>query len=388
MKVLAPFGFYGWGNIGDESTLQGFAQLIARHGRDFRVWVASQNPGHTTRVEPSFSYFRSGVDSLRSRWAHRTAKARVVAGGTPIMDNLGEWPLSELIPLVQSSVRSTRPFACVGVGIETLHKEESRRLFRTELAPHVVHWSVRSDRDRERLESLGVPGDRLTVAADMAWLLSPVSRDFGRQVIARLTPGSDRKISIGVNINCEHAMTARQPRLIEIVARALDAVLETVDARVLFLCNEVREGSTFDRAAAQAILAQMTQRQHAALVPNEYFTPQQMLSVIGCCDVTLSSRYHFLLFSALQGVPFVALKRSDKVADLCVDLNWPQALDLAELDADRLREDLKHAVRERRRLPALLAQRVQPLKRRALANHAALDALVGLESRYALERAS
>jgi polysaccharide pyruvyl transferase WcaK-like protein len=386
MNVLAPFGFYGWGNIGDESTLQGFAQLIGRHGCDFRVWVASQNPAHTARVEPSFKYFRSGVDSLRSRWAHKRAKARVVAGGTPIMDNLGEWPLSELIPLVQSSVRSARPFACVGVGVETLHEERSRRRFRSELAPHVVHWSVRSDRDRERLESLGVPGDRLTVAADMAWLLSPVGADFGRRVVAQLTPGSDREICIGVNINCERAMTSRQPRLTEIVARALDGVLETVDARVLFLCNEVREGPTFDRAAAQAILSQMKQREHAALVPNEYFTPQQMLSVIGCCDVTLSSRYHFLLFSALQGVPFVALKRSDKVADLCVDLNWPRAFDLAELDADGLCEDLKHAIRDRQTATMLIAGRVEPLRRRALANHAALDALIGVQSR--LERAS
>ena len=26
MRLLAPFGFYGWGNIGDESTLQWKAQ--------------------------------------------------------------------------------------------------------------------------------------------------------------------------------------------------------------------------------------------------------------------------------------------------------------------------------------------------------------------------
>ena len=104
------------------------------------------------------------------------------------MDNLGDWPLCELVPLVQSAVRSRRPFACVGIGVETLREERSRRLVTSELAPHVVHWSVRSDRDRGRLESLGVPPARITVAADMAWLLSPVDSDFGRRTISRFTP--------------------------------------------------------------------------------------------------------------------------------------------------------------------------------------------------------
>jgi polysaccharide pyruvyl transferase WcaK-like protein len=389
MNVLAPFGFYGWGNIGDESTLQGFARLVGRHGRGLRVSVGSQDPAHTAKVEPSFTYFRAGAYSFRERWARRRSSAHVIAGGTPIMDNLGDWPLRELGPMVHSAVQSGRPFACVGIGVESLREERSRRLVTTELAPNIIHWSVRSDRDRARLESLGVPGNRITVAADMAWLLSPVDTDFGRRTIAGLTPGSNRSVCIGVNINFERNMAARQPRLAAIVAGALDRLLETLDARALFLCNEIREGDTFDKATAQSILALMTQRDHAAMVPNAYYTPQQMLSLIGCCDLTVSSRYHFCLFSALQGVPFLALNRSDKVEDLCLDLHWPYALDLPDLDADRLC-DLITDLRSGRQVTApKLADRVAHLRERALGNLEALDALAGIGSgRGVGERAS
>lgn len=380
MNALAPFGFYGWGNIGDESTLQGFARLVGLHGRGLKVSVSSQNPVHTRRVEPFFKYFRAGENSLRERWARRTSKAHVIAGGTPIMDNLGDWPLSELVPLVESAVRSGRPFACVGVGVETLREERSRRLVTTELAPHVVHWSVRSDRDRGRLESLGVSPARITVAADMAWLLSPVDTDFGRRTIARLTPESNRRIVVGVNINFERAMAARQPRLKVIVAAALDRLIDTVDARVLFLCNEIREGETFDKATAQSIVALMKRRDQAAIVPNEYFTPQQMLSLIGCCDLTVSSRYHFCLFSALQAVPFLALNRSDKVEDLCLDLHWSNALTLPDLDAHDLCRLMNDLASDRPALTPILVEGAGQLRNKAHKNLAALEALAGTDS--------
>lgn len=383
MNALAPFGFYGWGNIGDESTLQGFARLVGLHGRGLKVSVSSQNPVHTRRVEPFFKYFRAGENSFRERWARRTSQAHVIAGGTPIMDNLGDWPLSELVPLVESAVRSGRPFACVGVGVETLREERSRRLVTTELAPHVVHWSVRSDRDRGRLESLGVSPARITVAADMAWLLSPVDTDFGRRTIARLIPGGDRRIVVGVNINFERAMAARQPHLKVIVAAALDRLIDTVDARVLFLCNEIREGETFDKATAQSIVALMKRRDQAAIVPNEYFTPQQMLSLIGCCDLTVSSRYHFCLFSALQAVPFLALNRSDKVEDLCLDLHWSNALTLPDLDAHDLCRHMNDLARDRPALTLILAEGAGQLRTKAHKNLAALEALAGTDSRRA-----
>jgi polysaccharide pyruvyl transferase WcaK-like protein len=375
MNVLAPFGFYGWGNIGDESTLQGFAELVRQHSRRMRVWVASRNPAHTASVEPSFTYFQAGGSGLRARWAARVARAHVIAGGTPIMDGLGDWPLSELVPLVQSSVKAKRPLACVGIGVETLHREPSRRLVTDELAPSVVHWSVRGERDRGRLIDLGVPPDRVTTAADMAWLLRPVDTEFGRRRIARLQRSADRRPVVGVNINLERSMVRLQPRLTTIIAAALDRVIESYHAHVVFLCNEVREGDTFDKAAAQSTLAQMKMRDQAIMVPNDYFAPQQMLSLVGCCDVTVSSRYHFCLFSALQGVPFLALNRSDKVEDLCIDLNVAGALPLAGLDVVGMADRLGRLLDDRQAARAAMEVRVGQLRERARANLTTLDAL-------------
>jgi polysaccharide pyruvyl transferase WcaK-like protein len=99
------------------------------------------------------------------------------------------------------------------------------------------------------------------------------------------------------------------------------------------------------------------------------------MSLIACCDATFSMRLHFCLFSALEGVPFVALKRSDKVADLCWDLGWPFGTDLAGLEAERLIELFEDM--EKRRPDALreLGARIPSVRERAGANLLALEAL-------------
>jgi len=97
------------------------------------------------------------------------------------------------------------------------------------------------------------------------------------------------------------------------------------------------------------------------------------MSRIGCCRVTLSMRYHFCLFSALQGVPFIAINRSGKVEDLVTDLEWPYACPLhgvrAPALADMLAEILETVETRRSRLGDVAAR----MRGRSLTNDAALD---------------
>ncbi|MGH6952524.1 MAG: polysaccharide pyruvyl transferase family protein [Vitreimonas sp.] len=374
MNLLAPFGFYGWGNIGDESTLQGFARLISRHNNGMRVWVASRNPSHTAKVEPSFKYYKAVGRDLRRKWAGYRATAAVVAGGTPIMDVFGNWPLGEIAPLVVAASDQHKPFAFVGCGTETLHREESRRIVRDVVSPRVRHWTVRSERDKDRLTDYGVPTERVTIAADLAWTLEPVTKGFGQEYLARLGLNPDNRY-VGVNLTSERFVLAQEPGLFSKVATFLDRIIEKDDLRVLFLANEIREDDTFDTAASRRVLASMKYPDRALMVPNRYWSPQEMMSLIACCELTVGMRYHFCLFSALQGVPFIALKRSDKVEDLCWDLGWSYGLPLTDLHAAALVTMYADLEQARPSCLAALQNRVHRMRDRAFQNRIALEYL-------------
>jgi polysaccharide pyruvyl transferase WcaK-like protein len=371
MRIVAPFGFYGWGNIGDEATLNGFGRLLAITGVRAQAWIGSRNPAHTARAEPAFRYFDVSRRDPRRWWAKLRATVHAVVGGTPIQDTLGDWPLRDVTPLVRSIDRWKVPFVFIGVGIEDLRLDESRRLVSAEIAPRVRHWSVRSDRDRQRLEQWGVAPEAIAVAADMAWLIEPVTAEFGRARLRDLGVGLDRPL-IGVNLVNENFCLDRNPGMVDALAKALDELIEQFDARVIFLANEVREGATFDKAAATKVLGRMRCAERAVLAPSEYFTPHEMMSIVANCTLTVSMRYHFCMFSALQGVPFIAIERSTKVADLCWDLDWQARVPLQELDASAIVSHGKRLMGNGSAAKERLRQSVQTLKGRALLNIAAL----------------
>jgi polysaccharide pyruvyl transferase WcaK-like protein len=100
-----------------------------------------------------------------------------------------------------------------------------------------------------------------------------------------------------------------------------------------------------------------------------------MMSIIGACAVAISTRYHFCLFAALQGVPFLALERSDKISDLCADLRWPFGTRIEEASPASLADHANLLLTASG--PALrdMEARIAEMRARALVNARGLDAL-------------
>lgn len=381
MRIVAPFGFYGWGNTGDEATLNGFGRLLEMTGCRAQVSAGSRNPGHTAVAEPSLRYFDASRRDPRRWWAKKRASAQVVIGGTPIQDVLGDWPLEELTPLLQAADAKKIPFAFVGVGVEGLRSKLRRRRFTREIAPRVKHWSVRSHLDADRLVRYGVAPEAITVAADMAWLIEPATADFGETHLSQLGIDPYKRL-IGINVVNENAIFDRQPEVAAALAKALDQWVEEHDAHLVFIAQDIRTGENFDLAATNKIIRRLKRKDRAVIVPNHYFTPRQLMSIIDCCAFTISMRYHFCILSAIQGVPFLALERSDKVSDLCSDLQWrarvqpkAQKSHSAQTIASELISHGRHLIQDAASLKEQLSRSTELMKQRALLNKTALDAL-------------
>jgi len=251
--------------------------------------------------------------------------------GVPVMlYAVGAGPLSD--PNVQTAVRE----ALDGVAAITVREKSAQQL----------------------LEEAGVRRE-VIVTADPALLLKaePLPRN-----ILKIEGLDNGKRLIGMSVR-EPGVAAPDldPNVYHgLLANAADFMVDRFDADVVFV---PMERSVLDTQHSHAVIAKMLRAQRATVLKGEY-TSGQMLSLMGRFSFALGMRLHFLVFAALQGVPFVALPYSGKVSGFLEDLKVPSP-PLHLVNAGRLIAHVDESWDRRRSMKTQLAKTVPLLQARA-----------------------
>ena len=174
--------------------------------------------------------------------------------------------------------------------------------------------TVRDRKGRQFLEEVGVHRD-IQLTADPALLLEPeplpadAMQREGLDKAPRLVGFSVREPGLAapeIDVNHYHAL----------LAHAADFMVDRYDAEIVFVPMERR---VMDVQHCHAVVAKMQCPQRAAVLKGEY-TSGQILTLIGHFDFAVGMRLHFLIFAALQNVPFVALPYATKVTGFLEDM--------------------------------------------------------------------
>src|SRR5262249_36171768 len=95
-----------------------------------------------------------------------------------------------------------------------------------------------------------------------------------------------------------------------------DYMVDRLDADLVFVPMEPRRKDT---QHSHGVVSRMAYAHRATVLKGEY-TPGQLLSLMAHFDFAVGMRLHFLIFAALNHVPFVALPYSSKVLGFLEDL--------------------------------------------------------------------
>ena len=333
------FSGLGAGNIGDEAMFKGFTDHFPLpDGSTVEVYDL-----HSPIVEtlPEGFTYLDWKDDEKCVQAIESSRAILLVGGTPISCAWGlDWPLRALAQRLDQCHAKGLPVHAVGVGVDTLDNQDARDIFcRSFLS--IISWTVRSVQCRQSLLNLGVPPEKIAVAADCAWLFTPDEKEkqWARDYWLDLGVNPDRHL-LGVNVVNEKWPGSTDVK--QVIAAGLDRLAVEQDVQVAFLCNEVREGDYFDVQAVKETVDLMTSQ--PVVVPNEYFTPAKMVALLSFCRVTLSQRYHFSLLSIVSGTPVVAFARGDKMISLLADLGQDPVGTMDSCNPDELNDRLACAL--------------------------------------------
>ena len=324
------------GNIGDEFMNRAFWQRL-EPGTVLEVELLP-NRSLQRQPYPARHIYRS-IDWAGDPVPTPTIPGLLV-GDTPVTDTLGvDWPLRFLERRLRPFHQAGLPVDAVGIGAEPLRTTEGRAIFERSLKP-IRSWTVRSERSRDILLQLGVDTKAVVVGADWAWLYEAEAdrSDWASALWSSLGASQTRPLVV---VNCVNEIWAGHEATKRALAAVLDDLVTREGAQVAFFCNEMRDGPFYDREAALAVQESMTQP--SIMVPNEYYSPDEVLALLSRGRLVVSGRYHMTIESVLAGVVPVTFSRSAKMAELLEDLDAPSLGSIEGASFERMKEVVSNA---------------------------------------------
>jgi polysaccharide pyruvyl transferase WcaK-like protein len=334
----------GAGNIGDELMARAFWDALP-DTLSLEVEVFPNEAIQREAYPSTHRYARLRWDG--SPFPENVALPGLLVGDTPVAETLGvDWPLRFIGARLDAFHRAGRPVDAVGAGVEPLRSDEARALFRRYFLP-IRSWTVRTATCRQTLLDLGASEDRVAVGADWAWLYRTKHdrRVWGAATWRELGVDPTRPLLV---VNAINEIWRGQTEAKRALAAALDTLISEVAFQVAFFCQEMREGEFFDLAAARETISHM--RRSAVIVPNLYYSPDEVLGLLAHATATLAGRYHFVVASVLAGSVPVCIARSEKMEGLLEELDLPPAGRIESARADSIVAAVRSAVASREEL--------------------------------------
>jgi polysaccharide pyruvyl transferase CsaB len=346
-------GSYGGLNLGDEAILHGIMGEL-RRSVPVEITVFSRDPADTLarhKVERAV-----GVREL-SRNEVRPEIERldlfILGGGGILYDAESATYLREAMLAEEHGV----PVLVYAVSAGPLQDAGVQKLVQQCLTQAAV-VTVRERHTRGLLEEIGVHREIL-VTADPALLLEPEplpSDALKREGL----DGRNRLIGMSVREPGFAAPDIDQQHYHLLLANAADYMVDRLDADVVFIPMERR---VLDTQHSHAVIARMAHADRATVLKGEY-TSGQMLSLVGHLAFAVGMRLHFLIFAALQRVPFVALPYARKVAGFLEDMQAASP-PVQRVNAGQLIAHIDRSWDLRRDLQARIDELLPGLKERA-----------------------
>lgn len=362
-------GSYGGLNLGDEAILQSMiAQL--RRSLPVELTVFSRDAEDTRRrhdvdhVVPVRHLSRS-----ESKKEVEALDLLILGGGGILYDADAETYLREVHLAVDASV----PVMLYAASAGPLREPGVRSLVRDALDMATV-ITVRDRHSQQLLEEIGVQHE-VIVTADPAVLLEPAPLSLDEILRAEAIDPESRLIGLSVREPGPAAPDLDIDHYHRLVANAADYMVDRLDAEVVFFPLERR---THDVQHSHGVVARMRHAQSATVLKRDY-SPGQIVSLLQHFEFAVGMRLHFLIFSALANVPFVALPYATKVTGFleALEVDYPA---LEHVSAGQLIATFDRAWHRRDELRARIHEGLGRLKQRARANNElAVRLLTGAE---------
>ncbi|MBQ7454090.1 MAG: polysaccharide pyruvyl transferase CsaB [Selenomonadaceae bacterium] len=320
MNIIVS-GYYGSKNGGDEAMLAAMLEVLREEIPDLHVTVISIDPEYTKR--------RHGVDALKRPdiWTIikkiRAADLLISGGGSLLQNVTSGRSLYYYLAIIFFALIFGRKVMLYAQGIGPIRGVLAHKLMNL-IVNRVDLITVRDRGSLEELSRLEITRPKIFCTADPVLAIKPAPLDIGKKILAHHSVDHRGKF-IGVAIR--HWIDWENFR--RELAAALDRLNDATGAKIIFLPMKFPE----DIRAAQSTAALM---KCPAVVLDEEFSTQEILSLVGCMDVLIGVRLHALIFAGVMSIPMLGISYDPKIERFLDSIGEKPLGNLSDVTADNI----------------------------------------------------
>jgi polysaccharide pyruvyl transferase CsaB len=320
-------GYYGYDNAGDEAILQSMVSELRSVYSDIDIVVLSVNPSKTSKKHKVTAIKRSNLFQIYS--AIKKCDILISGGGSLLQDAtsfFSPWYYSSIIMIAQILRKPVYAFA---QGIGPINRGFNKKLLKY-VMNRVFGISVRDKRSKKELVKLGITKE-ISCTIDPAFLIEPVPKDKSLNILS--TESGNKKLTkprIGFSIRTWKGGID----VVGIIADVADRVSREFDADIILFPLYYKD----DLKLAEEIADKMDRK---AIVIRGSYIPAELIGLYGIMDINVCIRFHGLVFSAMTGVPMVAISYDPKIDSFMEYLGINNIIRYNGMNAQMIYNDIK-----------------------------------------------
>lgn len=349
-------GYHGFGNCGDEATLQAMTVNIRDMAEDVKITALSYKP-ELTKTEYNIESVQR-FNAMQVFKAIRHSDIILSGGGTLLQDGTSTRSLLYYLSIIKIAKILRKRVMLYANGIGPVNGKINRKLIKY-VVNGVDFITLRESMSAKDLEEIGVKKPEIHITADPAFTLKSIDGEKVREIFLKEGIPIDKKI-VGVSVRGWNGSAEKD--YIGKIARVCDRISK--DGKTVLL---IPMQFTKDISVSKRLMDIMSEK--AYILKNEY-TPMEILGIIGKADVILSMRLHTLIFAGVKRVPMAGIIYDPKVEYYLDVLDMPSGGDIRTeyIDEDKLYECVQNIFDNYGNYVSRLDKRVKELEKKAHEN--------------------
>ncbi len=355
-------GYHGFGNCGDEATLQAMTVNIRDMASDVRITALSYKP-ELTKTEYNIESVQR-FNALQVLNAIRHSDIILSGGGTLLQDGTSTRSLLYYLSIIRIAKLFRKRVMLYANGIGPVNGRFNRKLIKLVVNKADI-ITLREHMSQKDLKEIGVSKPDIFVTADPAFTLKAVSDEAASRFLELEGVPRDKDI-VGVSVRSWTKAKGGESYIKELAA-VCDRLVKDGKTVLLIPMQFPR-----DVDISLRLMGQMSER---AYILDKEYTPAEILGIIGQVKVMLSMRLHTLIFAAVKRVPMVGIVYDPKVEYYLKLLNMPVGGDVRRevIDRDKISAKINGVFNDFDKYRRKLDSKVKVLENKARENDRFLE---------------